>query len=169
MCLPHGQLHTPVHTTRCAFPNVAFRVAQDGRVWPDAVDNPLNGTPGGACAPVADPTGTRTRCNYAAEIENLDRLFALVLQEVEARGDAARTLVCIASDHGEMLGDHGDVDKSKPWEGSAHVPLICSGPGILKGQTVSSPVATMDMAGTFMVRGGICSHKNLSRSVLTWH
>ena len=54
-------------------------------------------------------------------------------------------------DHkGEMLGDHGDVDKSKPWEGSAHVPLMCSGPGILAGKTITSPVATMDMAGTFM-------------------
>ena len=49
-----------------------------------------------------------------------------------------------------MLGDHGDKDKSKPWEGSAHVPLMCSGPGIAKGQTVTIPVATMDMAGTFM-------------------
>ena len=49
-----------------------------------------------------------------------------------------------------MLGDHGDVDKSKPWEGSAHVPLMCKGPGIVKGQTVTRPVATMDMAGTFL-------------------
>ena len=48
-----------------------------------------------------------------------------------------------------MLGDHGDVDKSKPWEGSAHVPLMCSGPGI-RSQTITTPVATMDMAGTFM-------------------
>ena len=44
----------------------------------------------------------------------------------------------------------GDVDKSKPWEGSAHVPLMCSGPGIKAGQTVTRPVATMDMSGTFM-------------------
>ena len=43
-----------------------------------------------------------------------------------------------------MLGDHGDVDKSKPWEGSAHVPLMCMGPGIVEGQTVTTPVATMD-------------------------
>ena len=27
---------------------------------------------------------------------------------------------------------------------------MCSGPGIAKGQTVTIPVATMDMAGTFM-------------------
>jgi|EP01046_Picozoa_sp_COSAG06_P020324 arylsulfatase A-like enzyme len=85
--------------------------ASDGRAWPDAQDNPKNGTPGGACAPVVDPTGTRTRCNYAAEIENLDRLFQLVLDQVESMGQTESTVVCIASDHGEMLGDHGDVDK----------------------------------------------------------
>lgn len=53
-----------------------------------------------------------------------------------------------------MLGDHGDVAKSKPWEGSAHVPLMCSGPGIVAGQTVNLPVAQMDMAGTFMDYAG---------------
>ena len=124
--------------------------ASDGRNWPNATDNPGHGTPGGACDKVTAPTGVRNRCNYAAEIENLDRLFQLVLDQVERQGDTNNTIVCIASDHGEMLGDHGDVDKSKPWEGSAHVPLMCAGPGILKGNTVDLPVATMDMAGTFM-------------------
>jgi hypothetical protein len=40
--------------------------ASDGRVWPEAKDNPRNNTPGGACELVAAPTGQRTRCNYAA-------------------------------------------------------------------------------------------------------
>lgn len=124
--------------------------ASDGRNWPNGTDNPKHGTPGGACDSVTAPTDERTRCNYAAEIENLDRLFQLVLDQVERQGDTENTIICIASDHGEMLGDHGDVDKSKPWEGAAHVPLMCAGPGILKGQTVDLPVATMDMAGTFM-------------------
>lgn len=128
--------------------------ASDGRAWPEAKDNPTGVTPGGACDPVSAPTGTRTRCNYAAEIENLDRLFGLVIDQVKAQGDEANTVVCIASDHGEMLGDHGDTAKSKPWEGSAHVPLMCSGPGIQKNKTVTIPIATMDMAGTFMDLAG---------------
>ena len=77
-----------------------------------------------------------------------------MIAEVAARGDDENTVICIASDHGEMLGDHGDVDKSKPWEGSAHVPLMCKGPGIAKGKTVASPVATMDMSGTFIDYAG---------------
>ena len=37
--------------------------ASDGRVWPEGMDNPKNNTPGGACATVVDPSGTRNRCN----------------------------------------------------------------------------------------------------------
>jgi|EP01046_Picozoa_sp_COSAG06_P052179 arylsulfatase A-like enzyme len=74
--------------------------ASDGREWPQPKDDPQNGTPGGACDPVTTPNGTRTRCNYAAEIENLDRLFALVIAQVEESGYKDNTVICIASDHG---------------------------------------------------------------------
>ena len=96
--------------------------ASDGREWPQPKDDPQKvraslslhptramanaatcelteqGTPGGACSPVTAPTGARTRCNYAAEIENLDRLFQLVLDQVEESGYTNNTVVCIASD-----------------------------------------------------------------------
>eukprot|EP00462_Mataza_sp_D1_P005747 CAMPEP_0175120952 /NCGR_PEP_ID=MMETSP0087-20121206/900_1 /TAXON_ID=136419 /ORGANISM="Unknown Unknown, Strain D1" /LENGTH=407 /DNA_ID=CAMNT_0016402443 /DNA_START=327 /DNA_END=1550 /DNA_ORIENTATION=- len=124
--------------------------ASDGRVWPSAQDDPKGITPGGPCNNTGEPDSTRIRCNYAAELENLDDLFHQILNEVDRQGVRDNTVVCISSDHGEMLGDHGDVDKSKPWEGAAHVPLICSGPGIAMNQTHRGPVATMDMAGTFL-------------------
>ena len=124
--------------------------ASDGRAWPDAVDDPTRRTPGGACPAVDRPTRAQTRCNYAAEVENLDRLFGQILNEVARARELDATVVCVASDHGEMLGDHGDAGKSKPWEASARVPLICGGPGILRNHTVTQPVATMDLAGTFM-------------------
>ena len=42
--------------------------ASDGRVWPEGVDNPKNNTPGGACATVVDPSGTRNRCNCESDM-----------------------------------------------------------------------------------------------------
>jgi membrane-anchored protein YejM (alkaline phosphatase superfamily) len=45
------------------------------------------------------------RCDYAAEILNIDDLFRKVLNEVEAMGEMARTIVCMSSDHGELLGE----------------------------------------------------------------
>jgi len=58
------------------------------------------------------------RCSYAAELLNLDRLFGKILNEV----NLSSTVVCYASDHGEMLSDHGDVGKTMPWQGSVSVP-----------------------------------------------
>ena len=48
----------------------------------------------------------------SAEMENLDRLFGLVLDAVRERGNSIEndTIVCFFSDHGEMLYDHDDID-----------------------------------------------------------
>jgi len=128
--------------------------ASDGRVWPEATDNPKHNTPGGACKNTGEPSGERLRCNYAAEVENLDRLFKLVIDEVDAQGELNKTLIIVTSDHGEMLGDHGDHDKSKPWQGSASVPLIIAGPGVAQGRVVDSPVGNLDIVGTFLDYAG---------------
>ena len=98
--------------------------------------------------------GEGDRCNYGAEIENIDRLFALVLAEVEHQGELDNTIVCITSDHGDMLGDHNTNAKSKPWEASISVPLLCFGPGVKEGVVVDFPVATMDLAATFIDYAG---------------
>ena len=128
--------------------------AVKGRTFPKAVDNSKSKRE--TCA---DPTGepessTVDRCDYGAEMENLDRLFGLVLDEVKAQegGSLANTVVCFASDHGEMLGDHGDSGKTMPWQGSAGVPLMCAGPGIRAGGLVDIPVATIDLGATFVAR-----------------
>lgn len=133
----------------------AQRDAVAGRWWPAPADDARNAsTLGGSCAATGEPDSSDARCNYAAEIENLDTLMGQVLAEVEAQGEAARTVVCVTSDHGDMLGDHGDSAKSKPWQGSASVPLVCAGPGIASGRVVTAPVATLDVAATFMELGG---------------
>eukprot|EP00928_Gymnodinium_smaydae_P014216 TRINITY_DN15174_c1_g2_i1.p1 TRINITY_DN15174_c1_g2~~TRINITY_DN15174_c1_g2_i1.p1 ORF type:complete len:481 (+),score=20.47 TRINITY_DN15174_c1_g2_i1:22-1464(+) len=120
------------------------------REWPNATDSKQ--VYGGKCPATHEPAnfGSARRCDYAAEIENLDRLFKLVLDEVEAQGATSNTLICISSDHGELLGDHNDFGKSKPWQGAAVVPLICAGPGVRTNEIVTKPVGTLDLAGTFL-------------------
>jgi len=136
--------------------------ASDGRVWPEGVDNPGHETPGGACKNTGEPSSTRSRCNYAAEVENLDRLFKVVLDEVEAQGELERTLVVVTSDHGEMLGDHGDIQKSKPWQGSVSVPLVVLGPGVPKGRVVDAPVATLDLVALFLETAGAAPAEHMT-------
>jgi len=126
------------------------------RTWPQPVDTSKEDD----CPNVKKPgePANGNRCNYGAEIENLDRLFGMVVDKVAALGELEHTLVCISSDHGEMLGDHGGSGKSKPWEGSASVPLLCFGGSpalkVQPGAVVKEPVATLDLAGTFIDYAG---------------
>ena len=88
------------------------------RTWPSPVDNAL----------LSAPSAHKMRADYASELENLDGLFGAVLAALDASGEAAQTIVIVASDHGEMLGDHDDYGKELPWQGSASVPLLVSAP-----------------------------------------
>lgn len=105
------------------------------------------------------PAQVAARRAYAAELENLDALFARVLAGVAAAdaADGSVTLVVVASDHGEMLGDLADWGKSMPWQGSASVPLLFVAPalGVRVGATVAAPVATLDIAGTLLDFAGV--------------
>merc|ERR1712045_1097445 len=90
------------------------------------------------------------RCNYGAQIEHIDSLMHQTIQHLDRINELENTLVCITGDHGEMLGDHGQIAKAKPWQGAISVPLLCFGPGVKKGSIHADPVTTLDLAGTFL-------------------
>ena len=120
-----------------------------GRSWPSSVDptkSEATTTQGGS------PSNKPSRANYAAEVENLDRLFGVVLDAAGARGHTTLTdlVVCVFSDHGDMLYDHGEIGKEKPWQGSLNVPLVCAGPGIRGGLSLNVPVASVDLGATVL-------------------
>ena len=56
--------------------------------------------------------------------------------------------------------------KSKPWEASASVPLLCFGPGIKSGQVVNDPTATLDLAATFLDYAGAQLGANMTSTSL---
>jgi arylsulfatase A-like enzyme len=65
------------------------------------------------------------------------------------------TLLVVTSDHGEGLGEHGDVGHgSGLWLEHVHVPLIVAGPG-LAPHVVSEPVCTVDLAPTLLALSGL--------------
>ena len=103
-------------------------------------------------------TTTAPPGNYAAEIENLDRLFGTVLDAATKRDP--NIIACAFSDHGEMLDDHDDQDKSKPWQGAVAVPLICAGPGISRNRTVAAPAAIYDLGATALDWAGATQPPN---------
>jgi arylsulfatase len=102
----------------------------------------------------ADHAGLlRNRQNYAAMIENIDRQVGRFLQAVEERGELDDTLIVYASDHGEMLGDHGRWGKSTWQQPSVGVPLVIAGPDV-SNATCAAPVVLHDLPVWFLDRAG---------------
>ena len=90
------------------------------------------------------------RRNYAAMIENIDRLLGTYVEELRRRGELNNTIIVFSSDHGEMLGDHDRWGKSLPYQPSVGVPLVVAGPGVRPGHVCDEPVSAMDLTATFL-------------------
>ncbi len=91
---------------------------------------------------------TETRRQYCAAIELIDDQIGDIINALEQRDQLDNTYIIFASDHGEMLGDHGLYQKSVAYEPSLRVPLIVAGPGIEGGRTSDALVELSDINPT---------------------
>ena len=82
------------------------------------------------------------------QCKDTDQPSAGLLRDLKQRGLLDDTLIILASDHGEMLGDHGLFTKSVAYDPSMRVPLIVSGPGIEGGQVSDTMVELIDVNAT---------------------
>jgi choline-sulfatase len=96
-----------------------------------------------------------TRRQYCAAIAVVDDQVGEILAALDRRGLTDNTIVIFASDHGEMLGDHGLYTKSLPYEASLRVPLMVSGPGIQGGRVSDALVELIDVNPTICDLAGI--------------
>ena len=112
-----------------------------------------------------------TRRQYCAAIELIDDQVGRIIEAVERRGMGEDTVVVFASDHGEMLGDHGLYTKSVPYEAALRVPLIAAGPDIPGGRTSDALVELIDVNPTLCALAGLTVQEGLDArdlgSVLT--
>ncbi len=78
----------------------------------------------------------------------LDAQIGVVLDALKEAGLEENTRVLYCTDHGDTMGEHGLFFKSTMYEGSAGIPMIFSGPGILKGCRSSMGVSLIDIYPT---------------------
>jgi len=90
------------------------------------------------------------RACYAAMIENIDDHLGRYLDVLAKRDALDETIIVYASDHGEMLGDHGRWGKVVPYQPSVHIPLVMAGPGIDAKPQCGDWVDLVDLAVTLM-------------------
>ncbi len=92
------------------------------------------------------------RC-YAAQITMVDAAIGRILAALDELKLAGRTLVIFTSDHGNMLGQHGMMDKTHGafYDDLLRVPLLLRLPGRIDAGRVSDRFATaLDLAPTVL-------------------
>ncbi|HXU29701.1 MAG TPA: sulfatase-like hydrolase/transferase [Thermoanaerobaculia bacterium] len=109
-------------------------------------------------APYDPPSPFRERFAadpYRGEIAFADAQVGRLLAELDRRGLAGSTLVAVAADHGEGLGEHGEATHGMLiYESTLAVPLLLRGPG-LAPRKVAAPVGLCDLGPTL---AGLLGH-----------
>ncbi|HLF76087.1 MAG TPA: sulfatase-like hydrolase/transferase [Dehalococcoidia bacterium] len=91
---------------------------------------------------------------YYANIDLIDVEVGRILDALEARGWLNNTWVVFTSDHGEMLADHGLLNKQVYYEPSVCVPLIVRPPGGTQTSSEARPVEQVDLSATLRAIAG---------------
>jgi arylsulfatase A-like enzyme len=106
--------------------------------------------------------------NYFAHIAAVDLEFARLLKALDETGQTKDTIVIYTSDHGEMMGSQGYMDKRLPWEESCNVPFMVRYPGVTPREKTSDILfSTIDIYPTLCGLAGIpipphCRGRDLS-------
>jgi arylsulfatase A-like enzyme len=89
---------------------------------------------------------------YDGSIAYVDDQIKAFFGELEQRGLLENTIIIIASDHGESLGEHGLLQHSASlYLPEIHVPLILWAPGrVPAGQSIATPVSLTSLPPTIL-------------------
>ena len=99
---------------------------------------------------IDDPENLKNlrRCYYALT-SYIDGKIGELISVLEQTGEFENTSIIFTSDHGDMLGDRGMVQKRCFYEWSAKIPLIVTNAGNLKAGTRDSrPAGLLDILPT---------------------
>lgn len=107
---------------------------------------------------------------YGHYLSRLDAEIGLILDALEARPDAAETLIVFMADHGDGLAAHGMVTKQVTFqEETMRVPFCFAGPGV-PPQVLDGPlVSLLDLLPTLCDYAGLGVPPGLwGRSLASW-
>ncbi|MCP4360748.1 MAG: sulfatase [Chloroflexi bacterium] len=100
---------------------------------------------------------------YDGEITYWDFYLGQLLDELESRHLMQNTLIIVTTDHGEMLGEHGEWSHAGSlYEEVVRVPMLMRYSGVISpGLAVTVPVQTMDLMPTILDYVGLSMPTNL--------
>jgi choline-sulfatase len=96
---------------------------------------------------------------YDGEIAYVDAQVGRLLEALASRGLTSDTVVVIVGDHGEGLGDHGELTHGMlAYDSTLRVPLVIAGPGAGPGskpEVVTTPFSLVNLAPLLLSRAGV--------------
>jgi choline-sulfatase len=98
----------------------------------------------------------KLRRAYYGLISYVDQKVGELVKALEDTGLRNNTIIVFTSDHGDMLGERGMVQKRHFYEWSTRVPLIITFPDRWKeGTVITQPVSLVDLAAAILDMGGV--------------
>lgn len=102
-----------------------------------------------------EATQRRVRTHYSALIAMIDEQIAAIMAALARRPDADDTIVVLAADHGDFVGDYGFLGKNLFFDAAMHVPMIVRVPGRAKGRRSRELVTVTDLFASFLAVAGV--------------
>ena len=92
---------------------------------------------------------------YYAHCAAMDDCMGDLMETLRATGLAHNTIVVFTSDHGDLLGSHGDFDKQQPYDESIRIPLLLRWPTGFgsQGKSLDAVISMQDYMPTLL---GLC-------------
>jgi arylsulfatase A-like enzyme/Tfp pilus assembly protein PilF len=112
---------------------------------------------------------------YDGEVAFADAQVGRVLEWLRTSGQADRTIVAVTGDHGEGLGDHGELTHGMlAYDATLRVPLILALPPegdarsfrLQAEGTMNAPVSLVDLAGTLVQAAGLAVPEGMHKGPL---
>ena len=99
-----------------------------------------------------EPFATRYRQSpYLGEVSAADAALEPLVSPILDQGAAGRTLVIVTGDHGESLGEHGELTHGLfAYDSTLRVPFIAYAPRLLAPRVVEDPVRHVDILPTVL-------------------
>ena len=111
----------------------------------------------------------RLRAQYFANVTLVDRQVGKMLDALRETGQLGNTIIVFTSEHGEMAGDHGMLEKRSMYEEASRVPLFIRVPGsgpdsAGESQRIAGSVSLVDLVPTLLDLSGSTNDINTAPS-----
>jgi len=142
LVLSWGPPHNPYHTAPEEYK--AMYNSQDIHLRPNVPDE-------------IAPKAKEELAGYYAHCTALDACIGDLLQTIREKGIEENTIFVFTSDHGDMLGSHGERRKQRPWDESLRAPFLLHYPAAFGHQAIQRDaiIDAPDILPTLLSLSGI--------------